>query len=154
MDAATQVEIERATNSPFMFFMTQNVLGVAVTYCCYILAPASLSQAVLGLLLKLQQTVCRRNRKKCTCCEAFICLFTNLDSYLNPLSMTKAQVDKRIGQINMHLQELNARGARKDIEMDALVATVARLQGRIAELEGFEVTPQAVYYNPAPPPCP
>ena len=152
LDTATQVEFERATNSAFMFYMTQNVLGIAVTYCCYILAAASLSQAVLGLLLKLQQTVCRRNRKKCSCCEALICLFTNLDSYLNPLSMTKAQVDKRIGQINMHLQELNARGARKDVEMEALVSTVARLHSRIAELEGFEATPQAVYYNPAPSP--
>ena len=120
LDTATQVEFERATSSTFMFYMTQNVLGIAVTYCCYILAAASLSQAVLGLLLKLQQTVCRRNRKKCSCCEALICLFTNLDSYLNPLSMTKAQVDKRIGQINMHLQERNARGARKDVEMEAL----------------------------------
>ena len=138
METNTQLEFERATNSPFMFFMQQNVLGVAATYLCYIWIAASLSQAVLGLLLKLQQTICRRNRKACTLCEALICLFTNLDSYLNPLSMTKAQVDKRMAQINLHLQELNARGARKDIEMNTLLATVARLQSRIADLEGLE----------------
>ena len=59
-------------------------------------------------------------------------------------------MDKRIGQINMHLQEITARSARKDMEMEALVSTVARLHNRIAEMEGFEATPQAVYYNPAP----
>ena len=52
----------------------------------------------------------------------------------------------------MHLQELTARGARKDVEMEALVSTVARLHSRIAELEGFEATPQAVYYDLGPSP--
>ena len=36
--------------------------------------------------------------------------------------------------------------------MEALVSTVARLHNRIAELEGFEATPQAVYYDPGPSP--
>ena len=84
--------------------------------------------------------------------RALICVFSNLDSYLNPLSLTKGQVDKRIGQINMHLQEITARSARKDVEIEALVSTVARLHNRIAEMEGFETTPQAVYYNPGPSP--
>ena len=103
---------------------------------------------MLGLLLKLQQTVCRRNQKKCSFCEALLCVCHNLDNYLNPLSLTKGQVDRRIGHINMHIQEITARSARKDIEMEALVSTVATLHNCIAELEGFETTPQAEYYNP------
>ena len=107
---------------------------------------------MLWLLLKLQQTVCRRNQKKCSFCEALLCVCHNLDNYLNPLSLTKGQVDRRIGHINMHIQEITARSARKDIDMEALVSTVATIHNRIAELEGFETTPQVVYYNPTPSP--
>ena len=114
LDQTTQMEIDRISSSDFAFFMTQNMIGIVVTYCCYILAGLSLSQAVLGLLLKLQQTICRRHPKKCSLCKALLCICHNLDSYLNPLSLTRGQVDRCIGQINMHIQEITARSARKD----------------------------------------
>ena len=38
--------------------MTQDIAGVVLTYLAYILAEFLLGQAVFGLLLKLQQTIC------------------------------------------------------------------------------------------------
>ena len=118
-----------------------------LTYLAYILAGFSLGQAVLGLLLKLQKTVCRTHPRKCSMCQALLCVCTNLDSYLNPLSLSCGQVDRRIGEIKLNLQEMTARSARKDLELEALISTIPTLNNHVVELEGGDTTPQAVYYN-------
>ena len=152
LESSTMLELERITNSPFTFFMQRNIWGMIATYLCYVWVGASLFQAVLGLLLKLQQTLCMKERKSCTACEALICLCSNLDQYLNPLSLTRAQIDKRMLQTHIHLQELTGRSARKDIELNNLLATVALLESRLSHLEGFESVPAPLYHDLAPPP--
>ena len=128
--------------------MTQDIAGVVLTYLAYILAEFLLGQAVLGLLLKLQQTICRKLPRKCSMCQALLCICHNLDAYLNPLSLSRGQVDRRIGEINLHILEMTAQSARKDLELEALISTIAMLNNRVVELEGGNTTPQAVYYNP------
>ena len=43
---------------------------------------------------------------------------------------------------------MTARSARKDLELEALISTIATLNNSVVELEGGDTTPQAVYYNP------
>ena len=150
LDEKTQMELNRVSNTPFSFFMTQDTVGVVLTYLAYILAAFCLGQAVLGLLLKLQQTVCQTHPRKCSMCQALLCLCTNLDAYLNPLSLSNGQVDRWICEINLNLQEMITRSARtrSGLELEALTSTIATLNNRLVELEGGDTTPQAVYYNP------
>ena len=142
------MEMDQISSSHFAFFMTQDIIVIVLTYLAHILEGLSLGQAVLGLLLKLQQTICRRHPRKCSLCEALLCVCYSLDSYLNPLSLLRGQVDRSFGKINLHIQEMTARSARKDLELEALISTIATLNNRVVELEGGDTTPQAVYYNP------
>ena len=48
-----QMEMDRISSSPFAFFMTQDIIGIVLTYLASILAGLSQGQAMLGLLLKL-----------------------------------------------------------------------------------------------------
>ena len=116
LDQKTQMEMDQISSSHFAFFMTQDIIVIVLTYLAHILEGLSLGQAVLGLLLKLQQTICRRHPRKCSLCEALLCVCHNLDSFLNLLSLSRGQVDRRIGEISLHIQEITARSARNDIE--------------------------------------
>ena len=53
LDQKTQMEMDRISSSPFAFFMTQDIIGIVLTYLASILAGLSQGQAMLGLLLKL-----------------------------------------------------------------------------------------------------
>ena len=42
---------------------------------------------------------------------------------------------------------MTARSAWKDLELEALISTIATLNNRVVELEGGDTTTQAVFYN-------
>ena len=74
LDDATQKESSRVYSAPFSFYMSQNTVGIIITYIAFALAAFSLGQAILGLLVKLQKTVCRSNPKsQCSLCQAIMC---------------------------------------------------------------------------------
>ena len=43
---------------------------------------------------------------------------------------------RRIGEINLHLQEITARAKKRDLDIEILNNTVATLQNSVIELEG------------------
>merc|ERR1711888_216912 len=100
----TRREMSRMTLSSTEYFFTWTTMGNILLYIFYGWCAACILQAFLNLLIKLRTQLSTRTHP-CSICSCILGCCSSMDAALNPLSLTKLTVDRRLTALEVQMEE-------------------------------------------------